>query len=278
MKTPDYITKTNKQTPAVKSLISEAHSDTTSIVELMDELERLSPEEARKLVGPLVEQFYALQFKLGGVLGAISSRSRTPELTVELLMEVAYPPIPIEVSQLEEAFTAIAGGWDVDIAQLRRLGWSELRHMGEYLTQDNIQEVVQLAEENDYGSSLFRMGSDGAAIVRKQGRKAAAPAASSILTGRRLALTERAQVAQIPTQIANSLLALRHRADARRTSAKFAVRLIVAQLHGPTVSVLPTPNSEEPIKSALKQVLQFGVPSGALNRASNPKLFGAASL
>ena len=96
------------------------------------------------------------------------------------------------------------------------------------------------------GSSLFRMGSDGAAIVRKQGRKAAAPAASSILTGRRLALTERAQVARIPTQIANSLLALRHRADARRTSAKFAVRLIVAQLHGPTVSVLPTPNSEEP--------------------------------
>ena len=94
------------------------------------------------------------------------------------------------------------------------------------------------------------MGSDGAAIVRKQGRKAAAPAASSILTGRRLALTERAQVARIPTQIANSLLALRHRADARRTSARFAVRLIVAQLHGPTVSVLPTPNGEEPSQMA----------------------------
>ena len=104
------------------------------------------------------------------------------------------------------------------------------------------------------GSSLFRMGSDGAAIVRKQGRKAAAPAASSILTGRRLAL---AQVARIPTQIANSLLALRHRADARRTSAKFAVRLIVAQLHGPTVSVLPTPNSEEPFSVGSPLSLQF---------------------
>jgi hypothetical protein len=150
MNTPDYITKTNKQTPAVKSLILEAQSDTTAIVELMDELEGLSPEEARKLVGPLVEQFYALQFKLGGVLGAISKTSRTPELTVELLMEVDYPPIPIEVSQLEDAYRAIAGGWDVDIAQLRRLGWSKLRHMGEYLTQDNIKEVVQLAEENDY--------------------------------------------------------------------------------------------------------------------------------
>ena len=107
------------------------------------------------------------------------------------------------------------------------------------------------------------MGSDGAAIVRKQGRKAAAPAASSILTGRRLALTERAQVARIPTQIANSLLALRHRADARRTSARFAVRLIVAQLHGPTVSVLPTPNSEEPKKWAFcSENLRFTVKGG----------------
>ena len=106
------------------------------------------------------------------------------------------------------------------------------------------------------GSSLFRMGSDGAAIVRKQGRKAAAPAASSILTGRRLALTERAQVARIPTQIANSLLALRHRADARRTSARFAVRLIVAQLHGSTVSVLPTPNSEEPVSDQTRAIVR----------------------
>jgi hypothetical protein len=99
---------------------------------------------------PLVEQFYALQFKLGGVLSTISSHSRTPDLTIESLMKVDFPPIPVKVDQLVRAYMSVVGDSNVDFERLRRLGWSKLRHMDEYLTEDNIDEVLKLAEESDY--------------------------------------------------------------------------------------------------------------------------------
>jgi hypothetical protein len=84
-------------------------------------LDCLSADEALTLAGPLVDQFYTLQFKLGGVLSKITGASRRPELT----MEVDCPPVPVEVERLVQAYLAVVGDPLVESWEDLQVLWEE---------------------------------------------------------------------------------------------------------------------------------------------------------
>ncbi len=129
-----------------RTYAGQAQVNTDLIAEIVDEIESMDEEEARKLVVSLVEQIEAAHFKLGGVIFKLLGSEGADRPDKEFLENVRAGALREEdADDLIDKYCLPDEArvpWD----KLVGIPWSRFNRIADIVTRDNVDELMSLAK------------------------------------------------------------------------------------------------------------------------------------